>query len=231
MIQPLDWPPADLALARAIEERCAVGVRAALEAGALPDGERAGPGDTPPIARAIALNFAPGLLLLLEAGANPQTARGLSRSLSPLHFACQRPDPAMALALLRFGARVDALCPSGAQPLAHSAGSSPCLALARALIEAGADPAHADLLGATALHRCALRKPPGAERENLLVAQLFIQAGADPKAPDLSGHSPLDQALAFGNLAFARFIESRIERSELESNLGRSCAPCAAARL
>jgi ankyrin repeat protein len=119
--------------------------------------------------------------------------------------------PAVAEALLRAGAHVNARRLDGATALLaltqHGGGSSyrsgyprrvpppqDVVGTARVLLDAGADLAVADAKGVTALH-AALEGP--LRDENVALAVLFLERGADANAPGPEGRTPLWIALEY----------------------------------
>jgi ankyrin repeat protein len=117
--------------------------------------------------------------------------------------------PAVAEALLRAGADVDARRLDGATALfaltQHGGGSSyysdyprrvppppDALGTARVLLDAGADLGVRDARGATALHAALV---PPLRAENVALALLFLERGADPEAAGPEGRTPLWIAL------------------------------------
>lgn len=109
---------------------------------------------------------------------------------TPLHRAVLCSPEAAAL-LMVHGADVRATTPAGDTPLtlaatvAESRGfSSVCV---RMLLQRGADPAHRNVRGSTALHAAAAKCAPD-------VVRLLIEAGAPVLATDRDGNAPLHLA-------------------------------------
>jgi ankyrin repeat protein len=68
-------------------------------------------------------------------------------------------------------------------------------AVARVLLESGADVATTDAHGRTPLHLAAVGEYDDTASRRLQVAQLLLQYGADVNAKDLNGKTPLDTAI------------------------------------
>ncbi|MBW3571410.1 MAG: ankyrin repeat domain-containing protein [Gemmatimonadetes bacterium] len=186
---------------------------ALLQAGARPDGA---PFDArSPLLRAVRAGRVDSARLLLAAGADPERGEGPVLPLDALVdrlYPAWKPDESGAL-LLAHGARPTpqwaviqddpavlraALAAGWDVNRAGSGGVTALLlatranrpAIAQALLQAGADPAIADVHGQTPLHAAA-EACEGRPR----IAELLLAAGADPNAVDGEGCTPLHVAL------------------------------------
>jgi ankyrin repeat protein len=127
---------------------------------------------------------------LLAAGGDPDAASG--DGLTPLHWAAERGDSAMAAALLRAKASVAATTRIGAHTPLHVAARTASAAVARQLLAAGADPNARTSTGATALHLAATGGS-GA------IVEAMLARKADANATEGSwGQTPLMFAAAAG---------------------------------
>ena len=89
------------------------------------------------------------------------------------------------------------------------------LALARALIKAGADLNANDTCGCTPLHLCA-------KKGHLELARALIEAGADVNAKEISVHTPLHLCALNGHLEVARALIEAGADVNAKNNYGRT---------
>jgi ankyrin repeat protein len=177
-------------------------VRLLLAAGASVAADAAG---CTPLYEAASIGHADVVELLLAAGSDVHAACGSSR-FTALHLA---QEPAVAAALLRAGARVDARNVAGTTSLAHLAlrgRGHPAypphprreplhgepVATARLLLAAGADVNARDAAGITPL---LMATDHLAHPENVALALLLLEGGADPNARDAQGRTVLWQVI------------------------------------
>lgn len=161
---------------------------------------------------------------LIDAGAamnhaNARPADAGNGGFTPLHEAVTEGHMAIAAALLRAGANVDARDIQGRTPLALAAHRPSVAVLVKLLLDRGADPRAKDHSGRTPLHEAA-------GSSAVAVACLLLRAGADPSARDVHGKTASDlagNALISGVLSSKRLrsrcsdiILSRIRSSHLE---------------
>lgn len=186
---------------------------ALLEAGARADG--AATDGRSPLLRAVGAGRVDNARLLLVAGADPERGQGdllpldavverlypgwkpdecgallLAHGARPTpQWAVIQDDPAMLQAALAAGWDVDRPGRERVTALLLATRANRPR-MAEALLDAGADPAMADLHGVTPLHAAA-EACEGRPR----IAELLLAAGADPNAVDREGRTPLHVAL------------------------------------
>jgi ankyrin repeat protein len=131
------------------------------------------------------------IAFLLQAGADPNLNGGYADW--PLSLAVRSGYPDMVKLLLKSGAILQPRDAGGEHNLLMSAVQSGNVAVARLLIEAGAEP-NEKIVG-----RDGKQEPPlliqavfyNASRDKPEMAQLLLEAGADPKAEDVRGSNAL----------------------------------------
>lgn len=139
-----------------------------------------------------------GIAALLAAGASRKAD---SQGQSPLALLCgageEPPTPGEAHAVARFvqslvsdRSLLELADASGRTPLSFAVQHSSAEVVAL-LLDAGADPNHADRHGRTCLHQLLLCRRPDAE----LLVRALILAGADPARPAVDGCTPAGLAL------------------------------------
>ncbi|MBU6364881.1 MAG: ankyrin repeat domain-containing protein [Gemmatimonadetes bacterium] len=120
---------------------------------------------------------------LLAAGGDPNAASG--DGMTPLHWAAERGDSAMAAALLRAKASVSATTRIGAHTPLHIAARTASASVARQLLAAGADPNARTTTGASAVHLAATGGNAG-------IVQAMLAKGGDANATEKNwGQTPL----------------------------------------
>ena len=107
-----------------------------------------------------------------------------------LHWACALGRLEIVRALLRGGARLEAMDSEGKTPLLVS-GHTGHAPVVRALLEAGASLLATDSFGNSALHLAAFQG-------HVAAVHLLLEAGAAVQAPDLQGVTPARQATRKG---------------------------------
>ncbi|NII11358.1 hypothetical protein HBF24_11805 [Oleiagrimonas sp. C23AA] len=198
-------------LAAAVHGRHADAVTALLERQAC--AEQALPGGGTTLLLAAALGHPDIVELLLERGAKADACdeQGQNALHVAAQFCFQSRDSLRCRrlldALLKHEVPVNAITRQGLSPLltllgAHMAPGTATSdathlgALLPVLLDAGADPAHADARGVTALHACALHAL-------LAPARLLMARGADRHAVDSFGRTPAEvaQVVGFADIA------------------------------
>jgi len=116
-----------------------------------------------------------------------------------LRFACRFGDLDIAQHLLDVGANGSAKATGSKETPLHHAATNGHRALARLLVDRGADVSAVEKDGSTPLHRAATK---GHEA----LAQLLIDRGADVSAADKDGLTPMHRAAANGHEALARLL-------------------------
>lgn len=143
---------------------------------------------------------------------------------TPLHRAAWYGHPTLVKLLLAHGADVDARDSGGMTPLHEVMTTTRAeiplearLAVARTLLDAGADPNRPD----RASHFTPLRYAVSSQGDPAL-ARLLLERGAMPNRADAQGSTPLDEAAAQGDLETVRLLLDH------GAELDRSALPAAA---
>ena len=207
-------------LSAAVSARRPEMVKLLLEHGAKADQRL--PGSATALMVAAALGFPEVVEVLLERGANPALTD--EHGHTALHAAarfcfdsrdslrCRRLLDALLHACDKDPARVDARDELGATPLLLLLGAQAkadavadgthLAALLPALLEAGADPNHADARGVSALHACAMHAL-------FAPARALLARGAHREATDGFGRTPSDVARLLGLVDLAMELAPR----------------------
>lgn len=116
----------------------------------------------------------------------------LGDGMTALHWAAERGDAAMAAALIKAGAKSNAVTANGSYTPLHIAARNGSAEVVKALLAAGANPSAVTTSGATPLHLAA-------EAGNAAAIKALIAKKADPNAKESSwGQTPLMFAAAAG---------------------------------
>nr|XP_006822296.1 PREDICTED: ankyrin-3-like [Saccoglossus kowalevskii] len=135
------------------------------------------------------------LELLLKFGAKTEVLD--TKSLTPLHWACQGGNFPFAKMLLDYGAKVDYESPETRglrgkiTPLRYAVMNSEP-ELTKLLLEHGADPNKCDARGNTALH-------VAAQQSCREIVQQLLEKGANVQVKNFDGHQPLHRACICSN--------------------------------
>ena len=140
-----------------------------------------------------------------------------------LHWACALGRLEIVRALLRGGARLEAMDSEGKTPLLVSGhtGHAPVI---RALLEAGASPLATDPFGNSALHLAAFQG-------HVATVHLLLEAGAAVEAPDHQGATPARHATRKGRADVLRMLlEAGAAPGGTDAATGESLLHAAASR-
>ena len=145
-----------------------------------------------PVADAARRGDLAAIRTLLKQGADASMPH--PDGMTPLHWAAERGEPAMADALILAGANVTAVTRLGGYTPLHLAARNGNAPVLRALLKAGSKPAVPTSTGATALHFAA-------EAGSIESINALMDAGADANARDAEfGQTPLVFAVSAGQV-------------------------------